>query len=87
MDVEEFKRLTRPANEGGSMIRKYTNGYEAHFIDRHPHGAFYRDPKNDLAAYTDEKIMLLNPLGVVVVFLKDKVALSEIEKSMKLQSV
>lgn len=68
------------------MIRKYTNGYEAHFIDRHPHGAFYRDPKNDLTAFPDEEIMLLDSSGVVVVFLKDKVALSEIEKSMRLQS-
>lgn len=86
MDFKEFKRLTRPSYQGGSMIRKYTNGYEAHFIDKYPHGAFYRDPQNVLSAFPDEDIMLINSSGVVVVFLKDEVALSEIEKSMRLQS-
>ena len=70
------------------MIRKYTNGYEAHLIDRHPHGKFYRKPNNSsgIEALPGENIMLLQNCGVVVTFLKDRVALAEIEKSMKLIS-
>lgn len=86
MDIKEFKRLTRPSSQGGSLIRKYTNGYEAHFIDRYPHGAFFRDPQNVLSAFPDEDIMLINSSGVVVLFLKNMGDLSEIEKSMRLQS-
>ena len=86
MDIKEFKRLTRPSYQGGSLIRKYTNGYEAHFIDRHPHGAFFRDPQNVLSALPDEDIMLINSSGIVVMFLKKMGDLSEIEKSMRLQS-
>ena len=70
------------------MIRKYTNGYEAHLIDKHPHCKFYRTPHNSsgIEALPHEKIMLLQTIGVVVMFLKDRAALAEIEKSMGLIS-
>lgn len=88
MTVQEFKEQTRPAYQGGSMIRKYTNGYEAHLIDRHPHGKYYRDVNNSsgIVAFQEEEIMLLNLSGVVVMFLRDRCELAEIEKSMNLQS-
>lgn len=88
MDIKEFKHQTRPSYQGGSLIRKYTNGYEAHFIDRHPHGKFYRTVNNGsgINAFPDEEIMLLQTCGIVVMFLKDRTALKEIEKSMNLVS-
>ena len=89
MTIEEFKEKTKPTYQGGSLIKKYTNGYEAHLIDKHPHGEFYRDINNScgVVAYPEEKIMLLQSAGCVVVFLKDRSELGEIEKSMKLQSI
>ena len=86
MDIKEFKHQTRPSYQGGSLIRKYTNGYEAHFIDRHPHGKFYRTVNSGINAFPDEEIMLLQTSGIVVMFLKDITALKEIEKSMNLVS-
>ena len=70
-----------------SLIRKYTNGYEAHWIDSHPHGKKYRCVHNGLgyAALPDEQIMLLNSFGVVVVFLKNLSDLDKMQKVLKLQ--
>lgn len=70
-----------------SLIRKYNNGYEAHWIDIHPHGEIYRDVHNNLGyvAFPDEQIMLLNNSGVVVVFLNSLSDLDRIEKELHLQ--
>lgn len=70
-----------------SLIRKYTNGYEAHWIDGHPHGKTYRDVHNGLGyvAYPNEQIMLLNSSWVVVVFLESLSDLDKMEKELKLQ--
>ena len=69
-----------------SLIRKYTNGYEAHYIDKHPRGETYRDPSQPLGygAYSEEKIMLLNSCWCVVVFLETMEDLERIEGEMKL---
>lgn len=70
-----------------SLIRKYANGYEAHWIDSHPHGKKYRYVHNRLGyvAFPDEQIMLLNRSGVVVVFLKSLSDLDKMQKVLKLQ--
>ena len=70
-----------------SLIRKYTNGYEAHWIDGHPHGKTSRDVHNGLGyvALPNEQIMLLNGSGVVVVFLERLSDLDKMEKELKLQ--
>lgn len=84
MEKEEFYQKVRE-----SLIAKYTNGYEAHFIDKHPHGEFYRNRDNDSGVYCfpEETIMLLNRDGVVVVFLENESNLEEIEKGMKLERI
>ena len=71
-----------------SLISKYTNGYEAHWIDGHPHGKTYRDIHNGLGyvALPNEQIMLLNGSGVVVVFLESLSGLDRMEKELKLQN-
>lgn len=71
-----------------SLIRKYANGYEAHWIDSHPHGKTYRDVHNGIGyvALPDEQIMLLNGSGVVVVFLESFSDLDKMEKVLKLQN-
>lgn len=86
MDIKEFKEITEKRYPDGSLLKKYKNGYEAHIIDRHPHGEFYRKIDNDtgIYAFPEEKIMVLNSCGVVVVFLEDYENLQEIEESMKL---
>ena len=70
-----------------SLIRKYTNGYEAHWIDDHLHGKTYRDVHNGLGyvALPDEQIMLLNGSGVVVVFLESLSDLDRMEEELRLQ--
>lgn len=70
-----------------SLIRKYSNGYEAHWIDMHPHGKIYRDVHNNLDyfAFHKEQIMLLNTSGVVVVFLNGLSDLDRMEKELHLQ--
>ena len=69
-----------------SLIRKYTNGYEAHWIDDHLHGKTYRDAHNGLGyvALHNEKIMLLNGFGVVVVFLEILSDLDRMEEELRL---
>lgn len=88
MDIKEFKEKTKPYPDG-SLIRKYTNGYQAHYIDMHPHGKTYRKRDNETYswAFPEEKIMLLTRDGVVVVFLEELSNLEEIEKSMHLCAV
>lgn len=70
-----------------SLIREYTNGYEAHWIDSHPHGKRYRDVHNGLGyvALPDEQIMLLNGSGVVVVFIESLSDLDRMEEELHLQ--
>lgn len=70
-----------------SLIRKYANGYEAHWIDSHPHGKTYRDVHNGLGyvALPNEQIMLLNSSGVVVVFLESLSDLDRMEEELHLQ--
>lgn len=43
-----------------SIIRGYTNGYEAHWIDKHPYRDVFRDPNGDVTAFSYETIVLLN---------------------------
>lgn len=71
------------------MIRKYSNGYEAHWIDMHPHGKTYRDVHNCLGyiAFPCEEIMLLNNSGVVVIFLESLTDLERIEKELRLNGM
>lgn len=71
-----------------SLIRKYANGYEAHWIDSHPHGKTYRNVHNGLGyvALPNEQIMLLNCSGVVVVFIESLSDLDKMEKELKLQT-
>ena len=65
----------------------YANGYEAHWIDSHPHGKMYRDVHNGLGyvAFPDERIMLLNSSGIVVVFLESLSELDRMEEELHLQ--
>jgi len=83
---EEIERLKKMAAE--SLIRRYENDYEAHVIDKHPHGKMYRDPHNpsDIVAYPEESIMLLH-LGTVVVFLNNISDLNRTENELKLKRV
>lgn len=66
-----------------SLICNYTNGYQAHFIDKHPNKDWFRDVNNDLSAYPDETIVILHD-GVVVCFCIDTHGLKEVEDEMKL---
>ena len=85
MKEEEIKAFRK--QERGSMIRGYSNGYTAHWIDMHPHGKVYRDVNNGLGyvAFPDEQIMLLHRDGPVVMFLNTIEDLDRIEKRMKLE--
>ena len=83
-EIERFEKMTAE-----SVLRKYTNGYEAHLIDKHPHGLTYRDPRRPLGygAFPEEKIMLLQRYGCVVMFLETMEDLDRIEKQMHLERV
>jgi len=70
-------------------IRKYTNGYEAHNIDMHPHGKIYRDPHNStgLVALPCESLMLLKKDWTVVQFLNTITDLNRIEEELDLHRI
>lgn len=81
-DIENFKKACNK-----SRIKTYTNGYEAHWIDEHPHGSMYRklDNPSGLLAFPEEKIMVvIASTNTVVVFLERLSNLDEFEKSMHL---
>ena len=72
-----------------SLIRRYKNGYEAHYIDRTLHGKTYRMEGNPtgLVALPEEKIMLLTRDWTVVVFLEDLADLNRIECELNLHRI
>ena len=85
--MDTAKIMAFKLQERASMIRGYSNGYTAHWIDMHPHGKIYRklNNKSGLVAFPDEHIMLLHRDGVVVMFIKTLDDLYEIEQKMRLQ--
>ena len=68
-----------------SMIRQYSNGYTAHWIDKHPNGTIFRDINNNIGvtALPDETIVVVN-MATVVSFLEDIAALDRWEQEMHL---
>ncbi len=84
---EEIKRMKEMA--AASLIRRYENGYEAHLIDKHPHGKTYRDPHNptDIVAFPEESIMLLTMDWTVVLFLNTIEDLNRTECELNLKRV
>lgn len=84
---EEIRRMKEMA--AASLIRKYENGYEAHLIDKHPHGKTYRDPHNptDIVAFPEESIMLLTMDWTVVLFLNTIEDLNRTECELNLKRV
>ena len=82
---EEIQRILEMAKS--SLIRRYENGYEAHYIDRHPYGKFYRAVGNasGRTAFPEETIMLLNSQWSVVMFLETTEDLDRIECEMNLK--
>lgn len=85
MNKKEIEALKKKANR--SCIYRFDNGYEAHYIDLHPHCDIYRNPHNGLGycAFKDEEIMLINSSGCVVLFLKNKGELHETINKMHLK--
>ncbi len=67
-----------------SLIKKYTNGYEAHWIDRHPKRFIFRDVDFYLTALPDEKIVILKD-GVIVMYLPELPDLNKLEKELALE--
>lgn len=86
-DKTKCKHFEACPEETTSLIRRYSNGYEAHWIDSHPHGEIYRDVHNRLGivAIPNEQIMLLNSSGVVVVFLESITDLDRVQEELHLQ--
>lgn len=84
MTEEEIKAFKK--QERGSMIRGYSNGYTAHWIDMYPHGKVYRDINNGLGyvAFPEEQIVLRHRDGTVVMFLETTGDLDRIEQEMHL---
>lgn len=84
MTQEEIKMFK--LQERASMIRGYSNGYTAHYIDMHPHGKVYRDIHNGsgIVAFPEEQIVLLQQYGSIVMFLKSIDDLDRIEQEMHL---
>lgn len=83
-EIQEFRKQAEQ-----SLIRRYSNGFEAHWIDKHPHGRFYRlvGDESTVSAFLEETIMLLNTSGVVVMFLEKMEDLDRIEREMRLESI
>lgn len=69
------------------MIKKYTNGYEAWYINQHPHGNTFRSPGYSPCAYDNETIVLLNESWCVVMYIKNTDELATIENQMKLKTL
>jgi len=80
--IAQMKEMAR-----ASLLRSYENGYEAHLIDKHPHGSIYRTYNNQsgLYAFPEESIMLLNRYWSVVMFLETTEDLDRIEAQMNLK--
>ena len=76
-------------DDNTSLIRRYRNGYEDHYIDRTLHGKTYRMEGNPtgLVALPEEKIMLLTRDWTVVVFLEDLADLNRIECELNLHRI
>ena len=66
-----------------SLICKYTNGYQAHYIDKHPNKDSFRSVDYDPFAYPEETIVILKD-GAVVCFCIDISGLEDVEQEMKL---
>lgn len=70
-----------------SLIHKYSNGYQAHFIDKHPNKDFFRRKGPVFGdydiAFDDETIVVLKD-GVVCMFLHNEDELCELEVKMNL---
>lgn len=83
-EIQEFKKQAER-----SLIRRYSNGFEAHWIDKHPHGRFYRlvGDESTVTAFLEETIMLLNTSGVVVMFMEKMEDLDRIEREMRLEPI
>lgn len=80
--IEKMQKIKEQAKL--SLIRKYKNGYEAHWIDKHPRMEYYRNEECDMSAYPDEKVVVLNNCWCVVVFLNGIKELEIFEKEMHL---
>lgn len=83
--MEEKEREKRKKQFIQSMIRQYSNGYTAHWIDKHPNGTIFRDINNNIGvtAFPEETIVVVN-LGTVVSFLEDIAALDRWDQEMHL---
>lgn len=64
-------------------FKRYTNGYEAWYIEDHPHKDVFRDFRRDIFAYPEEKIVVMHD-GAVVVFLETIDDLIKLEENMHL---
>ena len=66
-----------------SLICKYTNGYQAHYIDKLPNKDSFRSVDSDPSAYPEETIVILKD-GAVACFCIDIPGLEDVEQEMKL---
>lgn len=64
-------------------FKRYTNGYEAWYIEDHPHKDVLRDFRRGIFAFPEEKIVVMHD-GTVVVFLETINDLDKLEKDMHL---
>ena len=71
--------------DNSAMIKKYSNGYEAWYIDKHPHGRIFRSEDYCPKADKDETIVLLTEYWSVVVYIKNLIGLEEMEAKLKLK--
>lgn len=79
----KFRELLarEPAKRG---FKRYTNGYEAWWLENHPNEAVLRDVNQLVCAFPDDKIVIMHG-GVPVVFLKNIDELRSIEDQMHLK--
>lgn len=66
-------------------FKRYTNGYEAWYIDEHPHKDVLRDVSRGIFAFPEEKIVIMHD-GTIVMFLESIDDLVRIEKEMRLKT-
>lgn len=64
-------------------FKRYTNGYEAWYIEDHSHKDVLRDFRQGIFAYPEEKIVVMH-YGTVVVFLETIDDLIKLEEDMHL---
>lgn len=67
-----------------SLIKEYTNGYMAHWIDRHPNRNVFRNQDFEPAAYPEEKIVVLKD-GAVCIYLEGLKDLKLYETQLRLE--